>query len=153
MKKLILIITLFISSFIRAQDDATFNLVVKKLNKDEISYKQFVSFGETNCLRNKTKTLFDEYGKAYNSFYPLPRLIKLKSLEKSFYTYEKNLVIENKNRKKKCSCAYKENNEQLKLIYINLINNIKNYNEEPEYDIENYMKDYLDSYFIKIPTE
>jgi len=35
-------------------------------------------------------------------------------------------------------------------LYIDLIEEMRNYNEEAEYDIQNDMKDYFEYYFIKI---
>ncbi|MGH1517854.1 hypothetical protein [Chryseobacterium sp. JK1] len=142
--KWIVIFTVFFIS-LNAQK-TRFDSVAIKFKKDSISYNQYIEFGKIYCLNNKSYTLEDEYGSKYNLLFPLPRLISSKVIKQQFANYNKN------HKKKKCNCIYRSGSD-LKKMYINLVENKKNYNIEPEYDVENYMKDYLENYYIRIQTE
>lgn len=143
MKYAIFFIVFFIS--VNAQK-TKFDSVVIKLKKDKVSYNQFIEFGRIYCLEDKSYDLDEEYNSKYNSLYPLPRLISFDAFKVQFDIYNK------KHQNKKCECLYKPN-KYLQKRYTILVENRKNYNKEPEYDIENYMKDFLENYYIRIQTK
>ncbi|BBQ08823.1 hypothetical protein IQO03_06085 [Elizabethkingia anophelis] len=140
----LIIFSVFFVSLMNAQK-SRFDSVVVKLSTDSVSYKQFLNMGKINCIKKTGFDLESEYIAKYNLRFPFPRLISLEALKSVYSYYEKK-------KKKNCECLYVDN-KVLKRKYINLVKNSKNYNKEPEYDINNYMKDYLEKYFIQVETK
>ena len=146
MKIFFTIAILFFSSYLFAQDDKTFDLVISKLKNDTKSYEQFAELGKIYCSNmhiSKSSDLFVEnYSKLFNSFYPFPRLIEQDALEKQYEISQKKI------KQNKCSCFYSTVNKELKVLYVKLIQNKMSFHNNEDYYLEEDMKDYLKGYMI-----
>ncbi|MCV9931986.1 hypothetical protein OIU80_06795 [Flavobacterium sp. LS1R47] len=160
MKKIILLLILF-SIKTTAQTSVLIDKTFIRLKNDKKSFEQFVFYGYCNCTDKflYTSTYKDNYITSFNHLEPFPRLFESDGIKMFLDNYQKlkNKYFENIQEKyyngyviiTKCNETYNVKNKDLRKIYNNLISD-KNIQKEW---IDDYMKDYLDSYFIKIQTE
>ena len=159
--KFLNIIIVFFSIFCNAQNKELISKTYLKLQNDSKSFEQFVFYGFCNCNDTYlyTETFEDNYITTFNHLEPLPRFFEKEEIKKVLETYH------NKYKKRfegvqnsyyngylivsKCYKLYNVSNKNLKKAYYNLLSNDRLQKEW----IEDYMRDYLDYYFIKVQTE
>jgi len=159
--KLLNIIIVFFSIFCNAQNKELISKTYLKLQNDSKSFEQFVFYGFCNCNDTYlyTETFEDNYTTTFNHLEPLPRFFEKEEIKKVLETYH------NKYKKRfegvqnsyyngylivsKCYKLYNVSNKNLKKAYYNLLSNDRLQKEW----IEDYIRDYLDYYFIKVQTE
>jgi hypothetical protein len=132
--------------------------------------------GLENEIDGNSVLYFNMWANLYNSLSPFTRLLNKESIEKSITEYfqlhnEEFKAIDTTNAKNStkestyyekielCNCLFSKKSSYKKQ-YLNLIRQKKSFiyttNEADSFsteEIESFMKDYLDGYFIKIQTE
>jgi hypothetical protein len=166
---------------INAAHPSRLDSVITKFRNDNRSYEEFILLGKMECYSNVTgmeKTVndmselyFSMYANLYNSLAPFTRLLNEQSIKanideylSSNKTFNSKVEKDDKNKSgyyqqiKLCDCLF-DKNDNYKMQYIKLINNKDNYitpaNSTGSFsreEIEQFQKDYLDNYFIKIIT-
>lgn len=153
MKHFALIFCIFYSGSFFGQNTKIFSQVSEKLQRDTLSFWQFVELGKLNCtdlqVSKKDRQFLDHYISIFNQLYPFPRLIDDTILQKVYRKFNKRYLI----RKNKCSKVYSVKNPNLKTLYINFVKDKNSYHREGEYGVDEAMVDYLENYFIRIATK
>jgi len=138
---------------------------MKKLSNDQKSYEQYAFYGFSNCLDESLhlKTFDENYISTFNNLEPFPRLFEKEDILMSIKKFQdpynlqlKNISKEMKNGYlivEKCTDIYNVKNMKLKTSYLELVKKIEEYKVENDSDLKNYLKDYLENYFVKVQTE
>ena len=163
MKNIFVLILLFCSFFGYTQETKLDSVIVKMSN-DKIAYEQFVNLGKMYFLEkfiSNCDVYFQYSGLLYNGFDPFVRIIlndSLKSIyEKTYVEYSGKhfyeLALINPSKNYKFIKQYEKfwNSKKSKKIYESFINNKHNYIVDD--DSSKYFTDYLENYFIRIPTK
>lgn len=159
--KILNIILFFICFSCNAQNVELIIKTQSKLKNDTKSFEQFVFYGFCNCTDKYlySETFADNYITTFNRLEPFPRFFEKDSikvvLDELQHSRKENFInLQDKFYNgylviSKCYTIYHINSKDLKKSY-NLF--IKNKNLQKEWN-DDYMKDYLDNYFIKVQTE
>lgn len=159
-KRLLLLFVLF-SIKVSSQTSELVNSTFIKLKNDQKSFEQFVFYGFCNCADKfvYTSAFLDNYIISFNHLEPFPRFFEKNDIKVLLDHYQ-NLkkkdfaAVQEKYYNgyviiTKCRKIYDVENKDLRKIYNDFISDKT---KQTEWSIE-YMKDYLNSYFIKVETE